>query len=323
MADKVLVTPAEVQAMMGPGVVLIDTRAPDAYAAGHIPGAVNVHDIFTYLATSTPEGMAALRQKFADAFGAAGLSGAETAVCYEESMNSGFGQSCRGYFLLSWLGYEKAMVLHGGFQAWTAAGLPVSTEVPAPAPKAFPLTDKGASMMIDKDAMLAAVGDDGVVKLDVRDELVTVRAGFLPAYGSYSRGEVARVVPDDEADSGGADVQGAGRDQGRGLHGGHRGGHAGIPVLLQGRAGIQHAGGVEGGGSEGRADVLRLMERVEPGPGVAGRERVAVRVRGGVGAAGGPKPTTKCQMLRMYSGRRASLARSGSCSRNVAPVKAV
>ncbi len=169
MTDKVLLTPAELQGMMGPDVVIIDTRSPDAYAAGHIPGAVNVHEIFTFLAMSTPEGMTELRQKFADAFGAAGLSGAETAVCYEESMNSGFGQSCRGYFLLSWLGYEKAKVLHGGFHAWKAAGLPVSTEPANPAAKPFPLSDAGASMMIDRDAMLAAVGNDAVVKLDVRD----------------------------------------------------------------------------------------------------------------------------------------------------------
>ena len=55
--------------------VVIDTRNPDAYAAGHLPGAVNVHEIFTYLATSTPEGIHELKTKFADAFGAAGLSG--------------------------------------------------------------------------------------------------------------------------------------------------------------------------------------------------------------------------------------------------------
>ncbi len=169
MAGKVLVTPSELQSMMGPGVVVIDTRSPDAYAAGHIPGAVNVHDIFTYLATSTPEGMSELRTKFAEAFGAAGLSGAETAVCYEGSMNTGFGQSCRGYFLLSWLGYEKAMVLHGGYQAWTAAGLPASTEAVMAVPKTFPLSEAGSSMMIDRDAMLAAVGDESIVKLDVRD----------------------------------------------------------------------------------------------------------------------------------------------------------
>ena len=107
--------------------VVIDTRNPEAYGAGHLPGAVNVHEIFTYLATSTPEGMAELKTKFADAFGAAGLSGKETAVIYEQSMNSGFGQSCRGYYLLTWLGYPKIKVLNGGFSTWKAAGMPVST----------------------------------------------------------------------------------------------------------------------------------------------------------------------------------------------------
>jgi len=41
--------------------VVIDTRNPEAYGAGHLPGAVNVHEIFTYLATSTPEGMQELK----------------------------------------------------------------------------------------------------------------------------------------------------------------------------------------------------------------------------------------------------------------------
>ena len=59
-----------------------------------------------------------LKTKFADAFGAAGLSGKETAVIYEQSMNSGFGQSCRGYYLLTMLGYPKIKVLHGGYDAW-------------------------------------------------------------------------------------------------------------------------------------------------------------------------------------------------------------
>ena len=138
MSDKVLITPAELaEKLNSPSTVIIDTRDPDAYAAGHLPGAVNMRDIFTYLAMSTPEGVAEMRDKFAEAFGAAGLSGEETAVIYEQSMNSGFGQSCRGYVLLKYLGYPKVMILHGGYEAWVAAGLPVSTEVPTPEPKSF------------------------------------------------------------------------------------------------------------------------------------------------------------------------------------------
>jgi thiosulfate/3-mercaptopyruvate sulfurtransferase len=149
--------------------VIIDTRNPDAYGAGHIPNAVNVHEIFTYLATSTPEGMHELKTKFADAFGKAGLSGKETAVFYEQSMNSGFGQSCRGYFLLTMLGYPKVKVLHGGYDAWVAKGLPTTTAVPTPKPASFPIVSEAGDILIDAKTMLAALGKPGIALLDVRD----------------------------------------------------------------------------------------------------------------------------------------------------------
>src|SRR6516165_11720462 len=140
MSEKVLITPAELSDMTkSESIVLIDTRDPASYAAGHLPDAVNIHDIFTYLATSTPEGVAAMRDKFAAIFGAAGLSGEETAVVYEQSMNTGFGQSCRGYYLLKYLGYPKVAVLHGGLSAWLADGNSLSTEVPQVTPATFPV----------------------------------------------------------------------------------------------------------------------------------------------------------------------------------------
>src|SRR6202047_4263094 len=141
--------------------VIIDTRNPDAYGAGHIPKAVNVHEIFTFLATSTPEGMQELKTKFADAFGKAGLSGKETAVIYEQSMNSGFGQSCRGYYLLTMLGYPKVKVLHGGFDAWAAKGLPTTTAVPSPKAASFSIVPADADMLVAARTMLVAVGKPG------------------------------------------------------------------------------------------------------------------------------------------------------------------
>ncbi len=170
MSEKVLITPAELsERLKSPGIVVIDTRDPATYAAGHLPGAVNIHDIFTYLATSTPEGVAAMREKFAGIFGAAGLSGAETAVVYEQSMNTGFGQSCRGYVLLNYLGYPNVMILHGGCAAWVAANLPSTTQVPTPEPKTFTVDPKAASILVDLAAMKAAVADPNQIKLDTRD----------------------------------------------------------------------------------------------------------------------------------------------------------
>jgi len=166
---SVLIEPAELQtAMASEPMVVIDTRDPDVYAKGHLPGAVNLREIFTYLATSDPDGLEAMKEKFAEAFGAAGLSGKETAVLYEDAMNTGFGQSCRGYFILSYLGYPNIKVLHGGYQAWLAAGLPTSTEVVTPTPATFP-THGAADVMVNKDAMLAAVKSGSATLLDVRD----------------------------------------------------------------------------------------------------------------------------------------------------------
>ena len=183
MPDKILISPAELSGVMEAGnTVIIDTRSPDNYAAGHIKGAVNLFDIFTYLATSTKEGMAELKQKFTDAFGAAGIGGDETVVFYEGSMNSGFGMSCRGYYLLSFLGYPKAHILHGGLAAWQTAGMEITTEASTPKAKTFPASAAGEHMMLDKDDMLQALDDAAIVKLDVRDVDEWIGASSSP-YG--------------------------------------------------------------------------------------------------------------------------------------------
>jgi thiosulfate/3-mercaptopyruvate sulfurtransferase len=171
MSGKVLVSPLELADMLRTEpVVLIDTRDPAAYAEAHLPGAVNLREVFTYLATSTPEGLKALRETFAASFGKAGLSGNETAVIYEQSMNTGFGQSCRGYALLRFLGYPRIRVLHGGYAAWAAAGLPSSTTTASqPVQKRFPTSEDGEHVIVDLERMKSALKDPHIIKLDVRD----------------------------------------------------------------------------------------------------------------------------------------------------------
>jgi thiosulfate/3-mercaptopyruvate sulfurtransferase len=166
---SVLITPAQLLALQQAGpVVVIDTRDADAYAAGHIEGAVNLREVFTFLATSTPEGLQQLKDSFAASLGAAGLSGKETAVFYEDAMNSGYGQSCRGYYLLTWLGYPDVKVLNGGFSTWKAAGLPVSTTPAVPVPATFPADLTMADVMLTTEDVAAALHTDTVL-LDVRD----------------------------------------------------------------------------------------------------------------------------------------------------------
>jgi thiosulfate/3-mercaptopyruvate sulfurtransferase len=170
MTQRSLITPSEAADLLARGapVVLVDTRDPEAYAAGHLPGAVNVREIFTYLATSTPEGLKELSTTFASLLGAAGISGDEEVVIYEDSMNNGYGQSCRGWFLWQWLGHRRVRVLDGGLQAWIAEGRPLETGAATRAPATF-TPQINPAMMVNSGDVLAALNNPRVVLLDVRD----------------------------------------------------------------------------------------------------------------------------------------------------------
>ena len=171
MEVKLLITPQELKDLQqrGEPLVIIDTRSASEYEIEHIPGAINIREIFTYLIdSSAPEVLEKLQQDFAKLLGDAGLSGEETAVIYEDTLTKGYGQSCRGYFLLKYLGYPKVSILHGGYKAWQKANIPTTAEVPTPTPKSFPLL-VNSEIMVTKEEMLKSLDDPNIIKLDVRD----------------------------------------------------------------------------------------------------------------------------------------------------------
>ena len=169
----------------------VDVRAPEVYSKGHIPDAVNIHDIFTYLSVSNAQDLQGERNKlistFENLFQQAGISGDEVVVTYEDNLKTLYGASRRGFFLLKLLGHPNVAVLNGGFEAWVNHGLPTSTTVPD--------TTKGAfraqwvdSLWSDRDDVAGAIKDDNTVLLDVRDTdewkgmdtLPSLRKGRLP-----------------------------------------------------------------------------------------------------------------------------------------------
>lgn len=162
-------------------LVIIDTREPEDYIISHIPGAINLYDIFTYLATKENGGYEAMRNRFAALFRAIGINDTKKVVVYEDAMDNGYGRSCRGLFILKHLGHKNVTVLHGGFQAWLLQNLPTTKEIPVMAQKDFVVSIDN-SMIVDTEEMLGALTNPNITILDVRDHAEWIGVSSSP-YG--------------------------------------------------------------------------------------------------------------------------------------------
>ncbi|MFI6330918.1 sulfurtransferase [Micromonospora chersina] len=136
------------------------------YQAGHLPGAVFV-DLDTELCGRPG---AAGRHPLPDpaalqaALRAAGVRAGHPVVVYD----GGDGMSAaRAWWTLRWAGHRAVRVLHGGFPAWVAAGLPLSTESPAPPPGDVTVTPGELPVLDAGEAARLAAADAGTL-LDVR-----------------------------------------------------------------------------------------------------------------------------------------------------------
>ncbi|BBB63011.1 sulfurtransferase [Undibacterium sp. KW1] len=126
---------------------LMDTNAGQAaYEQGHIPGAQFVHldqrlSAAKVDADGVFRGRHPLPEKadFIATLQALGINDDSQVIVYDAH---GGMFAARLWWMLRWVGHRAAAVLDGGLPAWTAAGQPVTTEVP-PA-RSGSITDKHA-----------------------------------------------------------------------------------------------------------------------------------------------------------------------------------
>ena len=105
-----------------------------AYDAGHLPGAIFL-DLDTDLsAPPGPDHIGGLGRHplptpaaFAARMGEVGIGDDSFVVVYDDA---GAGVAARLWWMLDALGHREVAVLDGGWQAWVAAGLPTTTDVP-------------------------------------------------------------------------------------------------------------------------------------------------------------------------------------------------
>jgi thiosulfate/3-mercaptopyruvate sulfurtransferase len=94
-----------------PSLIVIDTRPPAEYWAGHLCGARHF-DPFSFHHSDTGEaGVNEFRGQLAWIFSALGITGRETVVFYENE--SGM-RATRGAWLLEYMGHPAARILDGG-----------------------------------------------------------------------------------------------------------------------------------------------------------------------------------------------------------------
>jgi len=205
--SRLLVSPAGLAGELArePAPVLLDVRwrlggppGLDSYREGHPPGAVFVDLDRDLAAPPGPAGRHPLPDPaaFTDAMRGAGVSRDRPVIVYDDRDATA---AARGWWLLRYYGHENVRVLDGGYQAWLAAGLPVSDADPAGTRGDF--TARPGHMPVLDAAAAESVARTGLL-LDVRtgeryrgeQEPIDPVAGHIP--GAVSAPAADNVNPD-------------------------------------------------------------------------------------------------------------------------------
>lgn len=155
------------------GVVIVDTRTAEEYAAGHVSGAVNIptEDIVINVPVKN---MLTSKKKIEKVMGSNGISNDTLVLAYDGNKMG----ASRLLWTLFMYGHQNVKVLDGGFAAIQNAGLELTTDVPSPEPAVFTANEPTRNWLATMEDVRKQVEqpDSHVILLDVRsfEEYATV-----------------------------------------------------------------------------------------------------------------------------------------------------
>ena len=169
MATRTLIQAEALAALLGdPRLRLFDCRyGRSAYLDEHLPGAVHV-DLNSEL--SSPATPASGRHPlpspadFERRLRGWGVNADSLVVACDDGNGA---YAARLWWMLRWLGHDEVAVLDGGMRRWLQLGLPLTEELPAPAPGNFVARPR-PSMAVTATEVLAAADDPASRVLDAR-----------------------------------------------------------------------------------------------------------------------------------------------------------
>lgn len=116
-----LIDPADVE-----GAQIVDIRPAEAFAEGHIQGAVNL-PYGQWRGPAENPGRVPAIEDLEAMLEAAGLDPAgDVAVVHAGANATDFGSAARVYWTLKSAGYSSLAVVNGGYAAWSAEGVPTT-----------------------------------------------------------------------------------------------------------------------------------------------------------------------------------------------------
>ena len=162
--------------------MLWDARDEDAFAKGHIRGAVNIGDPTLVLRNTNTEDYVPVAE-IEKTLGAAGLDPQREIIVYGDR---GLPSAYFALVTLMHFGATKAHVFHDGIEAWRAAGGTISTAPAQATPVALKLAVRPGVIVETKDVVTALKRSD-VQILDVRtakefrgEDMRAIRGGHIP-----------------------------------------------------------------------------------------------------------------------------------------------
>ncbi len=167
-AAQPLLTPSDLDtARQQASVRVIDIRPPDAYAAGHIPGAVSA-PYAQWRGPADNPGQVPPVETLTQLVRGLGIGQDTHAVVVSSGADgTDFGASARVYWTLKYLGLGNLSILNGGLKAWAEAGLPQDQAAPSVAATAFEPT-LNESIIATTEQVAAQVGNPQVQLVDAR-----------------------------------------------------------------------------------------------------------------------------------------------------------
>jgi len=170
---------------------------PDAYAAGHVPGAVYLDWTSDLIDEADPvPAQAAPAEKLARVLGERGIGSEHLVVAYDDHPASQF--ATRLWWLLRYYGHDRCRVLNGGWKKWQAEGRPVATDVPAHPPATFTPRPR-PEWRRTAEQVLEQIGKPETLLVDARDTgqytgriRRGIRGGHVPGAISFPREELVR-----------------------------------------------------------------------------------------------------------------------------------